>query len=291
MTSEILMSFFEVMLFKSTPKRLLINRAAGLAVLFVLGLSVTTALAQQKDQPAPAQKAKTQFKLTIKNGQITVLSLRAKDTKLSDIAADLSSRLKIPVVLSPVMQKQVVSLDFEDLNLEPAMQLLAPQVFIDYQVDMNQQRPLGIFLTGYNEPQPPTHAVVQGSTQALLIEGDTEDGVEPKTEEARKRLEEKPLRISLLNNNLTIHSKKQPLPLVLLKIGEELGIPVEIRDEPRELITTDIVNVPWEEALQRLSPNIRMYVRADLQRLDRRPLRLALMPSAQASQSSTSPPQ
>lgn len=279
------------MILKSMSKSLLNSCAMVLVSLTFIALSLTQLTAQQKTQKAEAQTPKTLFKLTIKSGPVTAVSLRAKDTKLSEITADLSNRLKIPVVLSPVMNKQVVSIDFEDLNLEPAMQLLAPQVLIDYQVDQNQQRPLGIFLSAYNEPPPPMHAVVQGSTQALLVEGDTEDGVEPKTEEARKRLEEKPLRVSLLNNNLTIHSKKQPLAFVLLKIGEELGVPVEIQDEPRDLITTDIVSVPWEEALQRLSPNIRLYVRADLQRLDRRPLRLALVPPAQASQSSTVTPQ
>jgi hypothetical protein len=250
-----------------------------------------SASAQQNTAPSGAktqtQKQKGTFSLSINKGQITSLSLRAKEANLSDITADLSKRLKVPVFLSPVMQKQPVSVDFNELTLEPALQLLAPQVFVDYQVTGQQQVPLGIYLWSYNEVPPAINAVVPSSTQALLVEGDTEDGVEPKTEEARKKLEEKPLRISLLNNNLTIRAKQQPLVLVVLKVGEELGIPVEIRDEPRELITTDIVGVPWEDAIQRLSPNIRIYVRADLMRLDRRPLRMVLMAPGSENQTAT----
>ncbi|HEY7785315.1 MAG TPA: hypothetical protein VIB00_11335 [Pyrinomonadaceae bacterium] len=258
---------------------------AGAALMVAL---FNVATAQQKSAAASAEKdlTKGSFALKTKKGQIASLSLRSKEAKLSDITAELSKRLKVPVFLSAVMQKQQVSVDFNELTLEPALQLLAPQVFIDYQVSGAQQVPLGIYLWGYNEVPPAINSVVPSSTQALLIEGDTEDGVEPKTEEERKRLEEKPLRISLLNNNLTIHAKQQPLMLILLKVGEELGVPVEIKDEPRELITTDIVAVPWEDAIQRLSPNIRIYVRADLMRLDRRPLRMVLMAPGSENQTS-----
>jgi hypothetical protein len=185
------------------------------------------------------------------------------------------------------MQKQTISVEFADLTLEPALQLLAPQVIVDYQVENMRQVPLGIFLSAYNEPPPAINAVVAATSQAMIIEGDTEDGVEPTTEEAKKRLEEKPLRVTYAKNNLTIKAKAQPLPFVLLKIGDELGIPVEIRDETMNVINTEIVAVPWEEAIQQLSPNIRIYVRADLQRMERTPLRLVLMAPATASHGST----
>jgi hypothetical protein len=243
-------------------------------------------VAAQQKAPADSQKPKASFTLTTKKGPVTSFTLRSKEAKLPEITAELSKRLKVPVFLSPVMEKHLVSVDFSDLTLEPALQLLAPQVFIDYQVSSMQQVPLGIYLWGYNEVPPATNAVVPSSSQAMLIEGDTEDGVEPTTEEARKRLEEKPLRISMLNYNLTIRAKKQPLTLIVLKVGEELGVPVELRDEPRDEITTDIVGVPWEDAIQRLSPNIRIYVRADLMRLERRPLRMVLMAPTNESQTS-----
>jgi hypothetical protein len=265
-------------------------KTGGLLTLLVLiGLSGLVA-AQEKPAPAaPAQKQKSTFTLKVKTGQVTGLSLKAKDAKLNEITTELSKRLKVPVILSPLMNKQAVSVEFTDLALEPALQLLAPQVYVDYQIGPMQQTPLGIFLSGYNEPQPALNAVIPSSSQAMLIEGDTEDGVEPTTDEAKKRLEEKPLRIIYAKNTLTIRSKSQLLSWVVLKVGDELGIPVEIRDESRELVTMDIIGLPSEEALQRLSPNIRLYVRADLQRMERTPLRLLLLAPSNASKGTSQP--
>jgi hypothetical protein len=59
-------------------------------------------------------------------------------------------------------------------------------------------------------------------------------------------LEEQPLRIQFQNNILSVKAKKQPLVLVLLKIGEELGIPVDIQYEPQDVIDTEISKVSVE---------------------------------------------
>lgn len=269
-------------------------KVGGLLTLLALicqpgSLGVATAQERAASVASP-QKEKLPFTLKIQTGQIDSLSLTAKDAKLNEIMRELSKQLKVPVFLSPLLEKQSVSVEFSDLTLEPALQLLAPQVYVDYQIESGQELPLGIFLSGYNEPQPAANAVVPHSSQAVLIEGDTEDGLEPTSDEAKKRLEAKPLRISYVKRNLTIHSKSQLLTLVVLKVGNELGIPVEIRDESRQLITTDIIDLPLEKALQRLSPNIRLYVRADLQRMERTPLRLVLIAPSNASQRTSMQP-
>ena len=108
----------------------------------------------------------------------------------------------------------------------------------------------------------------------MLIEGNTEDGVEPETEGEEK--EEKPLRIFFKDNLLTVKAKKQPLSLVLLKIGEQLGIPVDIQELNSSIVDTDISKLPVEDAVRQLSPNIRLFLRADLTRAERRALRLVL---------------
>ena len=130
------------------------------------------------------------------------------------------------------MDKRLVSVEFSELTLEPAMQLLAPEVYIDYEIIAGvgtQPKPLGIFFFDYDQGEPPVNAVVPGSSQSLLIEGDTEEGVEPRNDEEKKKLEEEPLRIHFANNFLSVTAKRQPLTLVLLKIGDELGIQVDIK--------------------------------------------------------------
>jgi hypothetical protein len=115
---------------------------------------------------------------------------------------------------------------------------------------------------------------VKGSTQSLLVEGDTEDGVDP--EEDRKKEEEEPLKVSFANSLMSVKAKKQPLAFVLLKIGEELGIPVDIQSDAQEIIDIELSKMPVEDVITRLSPNIQLFLRADLSRAERRALRLAL---------------
>jgi hypothetical protein len=74
-----------------------------------------------------------------------------------------------------------------------------------------------------------------------------------------------------------VKAKKQPLALVLLKLGEELGIPVDIQVEPKELIDTEITKLPVEDAIRKLSPNIRLFMRANLTNAEKRALRMVLL--------------
>ena len=177
------------------------------------------------------------------------------------------------------METELISTEFSELTLEPAVQLLAPSAYIDYEIPTDSgaiPRPLGIFLYAANQAEPSPTAVVHGSNQAMLVEGDTEEGVEPETEEARKKQEEQPLKINFQNNFLSLKSKRQPLMLVLLKIGEHLGIPVDIQFQSPDLVDLELPKMPVEDVIRRLSPSIQMFVRADLARSERRVLRLVL---------------
>ena len=258
-----------------------------LAVLVSFG-AFTNALAQtpktpetESKQPAKESKpvAKPAFEMMVKARPILNISLKAEKAKLSEVAQELSKRLKTPVFLGPERQNEMISIEFSELTLEPALRLMSPTVYVDYEIDTGSNKPpkpLGIFFYDANQGEPPLTAVVTGSSQSFLVEGDTEDGVEPQTEDDKKKVEEQPLRVSYENSALTVKAKKQPLPLVLLKIGEELGIPVDIQNENRSIVDTEISKLPVEDVLRQLSPNIRLFVRADLTRAERRALRLVL---------------
>ena len=236
-------------------------------------------------KPAP----KPSFVLTVKSRPILNLSLKADKAKMSEVAQELSKRLKVPVFLGPERQNELISIEFHELMLEPALQLMSPTVYVDYEVDTGSAAPptaLGIFFYDTNQGEPPLTAVIAGSTQSLLVEGNTEDGVEPDTDDQKKKVQEEPLRVSYLNNNLTVKAKKQPLPLVLLKIGEELGIPVDIQDQNISIVDTEISKLPVEDAVRQLSPNIRLFMRADLTRAEKRALRMILAEPAKPTQQS-----
>jgi hypothetical protein len=252
-----------------------------LAVLLCLA-SLTSA-----QKPAKPATAKPSFVLTVKTQPILNISLKADKAKMSEVAQELSKKLKTPVFLGPERQNELLTVEFSELTLEPALQLMSPAVYVDYEIDTGSSAPpkaLGIYFYDANQGEPPLSAVVNGSSQSFLIEGNTEDGVEPATDDDKKKVEDQPLRVTYLNNNLTVKARKQPLPLVLLKIGEELGIPVDIQAQNFTIVDTDISKLPVEDAVRQLSPHIRLFIRADLTRAEKRALRLVLAESPKSPQ-------
>jgi hypothetical protein len=156
--------------------------------------------------------------------------------------------------------------------------LLAPAVYIDYEINRSpgaQPQPVGIYLHGYEDPAPAINAAIPSSSEVILIEGNTEDLVEGS--KPAEQPEEEPLQVSFERNALTVKAKKQVLSVVLYKIASELGIPFEMRADSTDVVDLDINKMPLEDAILRLSPQVRLYVRADLQRMERRPFRMVLV--------------
>jgi len=242
------------------------------------------AVAAQSQVPAPTprtpqssarQPIKNTFTLRITKEGIIGVSLKADKAKMSEIAADLGKRLNTQVKLGPTLEKEALTVEFSDLPLEPAMSLLAPRVYIDYEIRKDAlPAPMAIYLLGNTDPEPSLNAVVQGDSQAIMIEGNTEDP----TGASIYQPEDDPLQVDLDDNSITIKSKKQPLAVVLMTVAEVLEIPAEIKYESTEIVDTVIKDTPLEDAIPRLSPNIRLYVRADLHKSVRTPLRLKLVP-------------
>jgi len=228
---------------------------------------------KQSEKPAdnPSEpKQKPTFELRITVDQIIGISLRAENAKLTDIAADLSKRLKAPVALSPVMQKQRATINFADVVLEPAMQLLAPVVYIDYEIDSApgvRPRPVGIYLSAHNEPAPAINANVRSTSQAFVISGNTEDESD----------EDDDIQISYRNGKLTLKAKDQPLLDVLSSISDETGVRLEAKDVTTETVSVNIKDLPLDEAILQVSPHLRLYLRADLFRNQRTPILIVLV--------------
>ena len=264
----------------SFPLRLL-----QLALFATISVSIAHPVLAQTADPKPpaapekkteqaAKDPKLPFTLRITNDQIIGVSLKAKDISLKAIAAELAKQLKIPVMVTPLAEKHMVTVNFSDLVIEPAMQMLAPQVFIDYEIDTTpgkQPRPVGIYLQGYNERPPAINAVVKGNSDVMVIEGDTEEGLDSKKEE------DEDLKITFEKGQLSVKSKKQPLIVVLYGIANQLGIPLEVKTEVEDLVTVNIIKSSLESTLQELGPNIKLYVRADLMVGNRQPLRMVLV--------------
>ena len=230
---------------------------------------------------APAKPEPRTWSVRMSKTAPHTFTVKAKESPLPEIAAELAKLSKVPVTLSPVMAKQKVSLDFAGLNLEATLRMLAPQGYVDYVAGGeggDEPQPLALYLQGANERPPSTTAAVKGTVEAILIEGDTEEGTD--SEDQRKREEEDPLRVSWVNNQLSVRARKQPLTVVLFKIASEVGVPFELRYETPELVDVEFQNYPLDQAFRSLSPGVRFYYRVDLQTFQVQPLRLALLPPA-----------
>jgi hypothetical protein len=224
----------------------------------------------------PAKETKPPFTLRVTQDQIIGISLKAQDATVKEIVTELSKRLKIPIAMTPIIERHRVTVNFSDLVLEPAMQQLAPQVFIDYEIHTmpgKAPRPVGIFLQGYNEVTPPENAVVHGNSDVMVIEGDTEDTGEAKEDDEK----EKELKVRYEKGELTVVARKQPLVVVLYAIANEIGVPLEVTSEIVDPVSVNIQKASVESALERISQNIRFYLRADLMTQERKPLRIVLV--------------
>lgn len=256
----------------------------GLVILFtfsLVGVGQTDKAKVSKPDP---------YSLRISKSAPFVVSLKAQETPLPEIASDLAVRLKIHVLVGPSLRTRKVTTEFKQLMFEAALQHLAPQVYIDYEVSstMAQPRPVGIYLNGYDDPAPAINAVVPNNSYGLLIEGNTLDGVETSAAKEAVKEDEQPLRVRYEKNVLTVKAKKQSLLVVLSKIATELGIPFESKGDSAEIVDLDINQVPVEQALQQLSPLVHVYLRANLQLPERRPFRIVLVAPEKSPQADTS---
>ncbi|HEV2765288.1 MAG TPA: hypothetical protein VGV38_20055 [Pyrinomonadaceae bacterium] len=265
---------------RSTGQGLFTRGRLWVVAAALLGSSaVAPAFAQQKpapNQPAQKEKEKGTYSLKVSKSLPHTYTLKATNAPLTEIAAELGKSLKAQVQLSPLMTKQRVTTDFSGLTYDAALRMLAPQVFIDFEVGggpVAEPKPLAVYLYAFNEQPPSVSAVVKNSSEAMLIEGDTEEG----TEEYEKRKKESSLEVSYAQNQLTVHATKQPLTVVLYKIANEIGVPFDLRHESSEIVNINFTNFALDQAMRSISPSVRFYFRADLQTSQILPLRIALV--------------
>jgi len=219
---------------------------------------------------AAAQPAQRPYTLTVTKDATPFVTLKAKDAKLAEVAADLGRQLATKVIVGASLKDQTISADFAGTPVEPAMLAIAPRVYVDYELRRDAPpKALGIYLLGNDDIEPARTAVVQGTSQGLFVEGNTEDTGQPPANA--------PLRIHYDKGRLTVFAKQQLLLAVVMSMAEQLGVPAEIKYETREVIDADIKETSAvEEAFTSLSDLVRVYVRVDPTRVERTLLRVVI---------------
>ena len=256
------------------------------AAVMLAAVSSGTAAQQQPAKaaaPPPAQAAKSEQKKTwdlqISKSTPVTYNLKAREAPLTEIAAEIGRKLKAQVTLSPLMSKQKVTVEFDAMTLDGALRMLAPQVYVDYEMGgeaVAEPKPLAVYLYAANETPPSVTASIKNNTEAMLIEGDTEEG----TDEYEKNKKEAALEVSYARNQLSVRARRQPLTIVLYKIASEIGVPFDLRHESAEIVDINFANYALDQAMRSISPSVRFYFRADLTTSQILPLRIALVAPA-----------
>lgn len=234
------------------------------AILVCLALPAAAITAQQATANSTANsKAPAAFRVRVKqNGGAYFVSVRAKAVPLTDVAAELSRRLKAPVILSRVMQKQKVTLDFADLPLESALQMLAPLPYVHYELQGGSSNPVcrEVFLNAYNEPVPTPK--LENKNISFVMQGDTES-LDPK---------EDPLHVDYKDGRLTVKVKRQSLAAVLDRLATVLGVNLVMKQDTNDTVDLDFKEASFEDAVGYFPPSVHVHVRKDIQRVTTVPL-------------------
>jgi hypothetical protein len=215
-------------------------------------------------QNAASAPPRASYALTVTRDIDTYISLETDGARLSDVAADLSKRLGLPIVVSSALSGELLRANFFQLRFETALSLLARRAFVDYEVRPSGAVPLQVYLLASGDPP-----VARGSVTGIMIEGHTED--------APGRGGPDPLRMSFEFGRLTIVADRQPLAIVARAIAEMLNVPCDLEYAATEIVSTTLLSMTPESALLRLSPNIIVQVRADLDRGERTVQRIRLV--------------
>jgi len=247
-----------------------------------LGAAVPAIAAAQEAQPAtrplPARSPARPYALLMKNedGFVNV-ALKADQARIADIAADLGTRLRAHVVVGPGVAKDTVSVDLPSAPLETVLQALAPRVLVDYELRQDARPlPLAIHLLSAADDEPKANVAARGVSQGVVISGHTE---ETPTDDGSD-----PVTIAGDAQRLSITAKQQPLALVAMAVADVLGVTLDLTYAAGEPVDVSVINLPAEDAVLGISPNIRMHVRVDLSGAERTPLKLVVTrPDARAS--------
>jgi type II secretory pathway component GspD/PulD (secretin) len=236
------------------------------ATVLAVGALQADLVAQEKPKPVKTETTASE-KVVLKENGGYFLSVSAKDVPLTQIASELSTQLKAPVILSPLMQKQKVTISFEDLPLESALQMLAPQPYVHYEL-RGGSTPIcrEIVLNAFNERVPPTK--LENKNVSFVIQGDTESMADSKDD---------PLQVSYKNRLLSVRVKKQSITAVLDRIASEIGVNFSMKQDTNDTIDLDFKDVSLEDAMSYLPPSVHLHVRKDIQRLSTVPLLVELV--------------
>ena len=224
-----------------------------------------------------AQKVElASWQLRISPDRIPLIQLTAKEAPLADVAKALAQQLGVPVRLSSLMKTQRVNAQLKDASVETAMRSLAPQVYLDEIVnlqDSSARQLLAVYLSGINEAAPARLASLKQPSETMLFVGNIED--------EGQTAQEAPLSVTSNRQLLSVSARRQPVAVVLYSIAQHLGLSLELRNDNNQigdqLVDLNLQDQRLEDVLRQLPVPLQLMRRRSLWQGESEPLRIILL--------------
>jgi hypothetical protein len=249
---------------------------------------------KNKSKAAPT-KARTSapkrptFRVDTMTTPYMAVSVHARKAPITEVTAEISKQLKVPVVLAPKIKQELVTTDFDSFPLEAALRLLAPKVIIDYMITggegpiPSKKEAVAVYLMALGESPSREGPYILNKTGAQLVVGTVYATEEE--EKAALELKKNMLQVTEQNGIFDVRAEKQYLTDVLQEIADKARIPFSVvttdggQKELDQIVTWDIKAVTLEQLTRGWLPNgIRLYSRVDLQSYVEKPMRLTIEP-------------
>lgn len=219
---------------------------------------------------APKAKKPLAVEVAASSDGQSLVTLTASDAPLGEVADRLAAKLGTKIDVSPAARNFRVTTELDQQPLDLTLRELAPQAYVDGVLTGGNGKTtvLSIHLRTAGETAPPLEELSKRTSEVFMFSGNTEDA-------AADPLADK-LEVTYRNGQFRVFAKQQPVMVVVARIAEVLGIPLELLGDSLELVDLSIADATLEQTMRALTPSVKLYHRKDLATFQVTPVRLVV---------------
>ena len=242
-------------------------RIRTLLTVFLVVCVPLTAHAARKKKPLAVE-------VSASSDGLPLVTLTASGAPLGEVAERLAKKLGTTIDVSAAARNFRVTTELDQQPLDLTLRELAPQAYVDGILSgggTGKTVVLSIHLRSAGEAAPSVEELAKRTSEVMMFFGNTEDpSIDP--------LEDK-LEVTWRNDRLRVFAKQQSLTVVVARIADALGIPLELAGDSREVIDVAVSDATLEQAMSALTPSVKLYHRKDLATFRLTPVRLVVQES------------
>jgi hypothetical protein len=221
-------------------------------------------------QPAAKKKKPLAVEVSASSDGLPLVTLTASNAPLSEVAERLAGKLGTKIDVSAAARNFRVTTELDQQPLDLTLRELAPQAYVDGILTGGTGKPvvLTIHLRTAGEAAPPLEELAKRSSEVVMFFGHTED---PAIDPFAGKLE-----VTWRNGQLRVFARQQPLSVVVARIADAVGIPLELIGDSREMIDVTVSDATLEQTMRALTPSVKLYHRKDLATFRMTPVRFVV---------------